>query len=190
MTGRGWYVIAFVVMLVGAALAGLVAYRQLDGLGNHVPQLVVPGDADLTLSQAGTYTIYLEREAVVNGRVYAASDGIEGMRVRIASAAGSPIEMSRPSVSSNYSIGGRSGTAVLAFTISDPGRYAFRADYPDGSLEPQGVLAVGYGVPEKIMAAIATAIGIAGAGFLLGLIVAIMTFVKRRSFRRQSAATA
>jgi hypothetical protein len=188
MPGRKWYVIAFVLILVGAALAGFVAYRQLNGLTNHLPQVVVPGQADLTLSRAGTYTIYLEREAVVNGRLYAASDAVDGMRVRVSSAAGSPIEMTRPSVNSNYSLGGRSGSAVLAFTVAEPGQYRLGADYPDGSLEPQAVLAVGFGVPQRILTAIATVFGIAGVGFVLGAIVAIVTFLKRRSVRRHAVA--
>jgi hypothetical protein len=186
MPGRRWYGIALILVVGAAALAGLVGYSRLSGLAQHVPQIVVPGEADLTLSRAGTYTIYLEREAVVNGRLYSTTDAIEGLSVRISSAAGAPIELSRPSVNSNYAISGRSGNAVLAFTIAEPGQYHLSAGYRDGSTEPQGVLAVGFGVPERILLTILQAMGIGAIGFVLGVIVAAVTFIKRRrAIRRQ-----
>ena len=187
MPGRKWYGIALLLILVGGALAVLMVYSRLSGLADRVPQIVVPGSADLTLSRPGTYTIYLERDAVVNGRLYSTADAIQDLRVRISSAGGSPIEMITPSVNSNYSISGRSGRAVLAFTISEPGQYHFRAGYPDGSIEPQGVLAVGFGVPEMILSTILQGMAIAGTGFVLGVIVAIVTFVRRRTLQRQAA---
>jgi hypothetical protein len=186
MPGRKMYAVALLIVLVGSIAAATVAYIRLSGLADHVPQVVVPGDADLTLSRAGTYTIYLERDAVVNGRLYSTGDGIEAMQVRISSATGSPIEMSRPSISSNYSVSGRSGTAVLAFTIAEPGPYHLSASYADGSTEPEGVLAVGLGVPERILTTILQAMSIAGISFVVGVIVAIVTFVKRRRVTRRA----
>jgi hypothetical protein len=91
-------------------------------------------------------------------------------------------------VSSNYAIGGRSGDAVLAFTIAEPGQYYLSAGYPDGSTEPQGVLAVGFAVPQRILSTILQAMGIGAIGFVLGIIVAVVTFIKRRrAIRRQPA---
>lgn len=180
MPGRQWYALALLLVLAGAGFAGLTVYSRLNGLAAHLPQIIVPGEADLTLSRAGTYTIYLEREAVVGGRVYSTGDAIEGLQVRITSVAGSSVEMSAPTVSSNYAIGGRSGNAVLAFSVVEPGRYQFAASYPDGRIEPQGVVAIGLGVPQKIFTAILQALAVAGIGFVLGVIVAIVTFVKRR----------
>ena len=186
MPGRKWYAIALLVVMAGAAFAGVVAFSRLNGLTRELPQVVVPGDADLTLSRAGTYTIYLERESVVNGRLYSTTDGIEGLRVRVSSPANAPLEMASPSMSSNYSIGGRSGTAVLAFTVSEPGQYHLAAEYPDGRTEPQGVLAVGLGVPEKILTTILQAMGIGFVSFVLGVIVAGVTFAKRRKASREA----
>ena len=180
MPGRKWYAGALLLVLAGVALAGLSVYSQLTGLAAHVPQIVVPGRADLTLSRPGTYTIYLEREAVVNGRLYTTDDAIAGLRVQITSVSGGAVEMSTPSVSSNYAISGRAGEAVLAFTIAEPGRYQLVASYPDGRAEPQGVVAVGLGVPERIFTAILQAMAFAGIGFVLGVVVAVVTFLRRR----------
>jgi len=188
MPGRKWYAIALLVVVAGTALAGVVAYTRLNGLAGELAQVVVPGETNLTLSQAGTYTVYLERESVVDGVVYTTSGDVQGLRVRVSSSSGTPIEIGNPSMTSNYSIAGRAGSAVLSFTVSEPGQYHFAARYSDGRTEPQAVLAVGLGVAEKILTTILQAMGIGFLGFVTGVIVAVITFMKRRKASRGAVA--
>jgi hypothetical protein len=180
MPGRKWYFIAFLVFVIGAAAGAATAYVRLSGLTRELPQIVVPGEAELNFSRPGTYTIYLERESVVEGRIYSTSDEIAGLRVRLTSPSGAPIDLTPPSISSNYTLAGRSGVGVLSCTIAKPGRYHVAAAYPDGRREPQGVLAIGLDVPARIVAAILIPLAIGLTGFLLAVAITAVTFWRRR----------
>jgi hypothetical protein len=188
MPGRKWYAIALVVFIAGAAAAGVIVYTRLNGLARELVQVIVPGEADVTFRQPGTYTIYFEHESVVNGQVYRTAGDIAGLVVRLSSSNGDPINLVPPSFSSNYSIAGRSGEAVLTGTIDEPGQYHLSAAYDDARNQPRAVLAIGLGVPTKIITAILIALGIGFCAFLAAVLIAVVTFVKRRrAIRRASA---
>jgi hypothetical protein len=188
MPGRVWYVIALLVLIAGAIAAGVFVYIRLDGVAHELVQVIVPGEADVTFHEPGTYTLYFEPESIVNGQIFRTTGDIAGLVVKLSSASGDPINLVPPSISSNYSIGGRYGEAVLTGTIEDPGQYRLSAAYVDARNQSQAVLAIGLGVPTKIITAILAALGIAICSFLLAVLIAVMTFVKRRrAIRRASA---
>ncbi|HEY7448666.1 MAG TPA: hypothetical protein VH702_10995 [Vicinamibacterales bacterium] len=188
MPGRVWYVMALLVLVAGAVAAGVFVYIRLDGLAHQLVQVIVPGEADLTFHEPGTYTIYFEPESVVNGQIYRTTGDIAGLVVKLSSASGDPINLVPPSISSNYSIAGRYGEAVLTGTIEEPGQYRLSAAYVDASNQSEAVLAIGLGVPAKIFTAILVALGIAICSFLLAVLVAIVTFVRRRRATRRASA--
>jgi hypothetical protein len=188
MPGRKWYAIALVVLVAGAAAAGVMVYTRLSDLSRELVQVIVPGEADVTFSQPGTYTIYFEAESVVNGRYYRTAGDIAGLLVRVRSTNGVEVDLASPSFSSNYSIAGRSGEAVLTGTIVEPGRYHLAAGYTDGRTEPQAVLAIGLGVPGKILSTILTALAIGACSFLAAVATVAVTFLKRRKAIRLATA--
>lgn len=186
MPGRIWYAFALVVLIAGSIAAGVYVYMRMSGVARELAQIIVPGEADLTFSQPGTYTIYFEPESVVNGQVYRTAGDIAGLVIRLHSADGDPINLVTPSFSSNYSIAGRSGEAVLTGTIDEPGQYHLTAAYVDARNEPQAVLAIGLGVPTKIITAIVVTLGIAICSFLVAVLIVIVTFVRRRRAMRRA----
>lgn len=188
MPGRIWYAIALLILVAGSIAAGVFVYMRLDGLTRELVQVIVPGEADVTFNQPGTYTIYFEQESVVNGLIYRSEGDIAGLVVRLRSASEAPITLVAPSFSSNYSIGGRVGEAVLVGTITEPGPYHLSASYADGRTGPEAVLAIGTGVPTKIITAILVALGIAFCSVLMAVVIAVVTFVKRRRAVRRATA--
>ena len=93
---------------------------------------------------------------------------------------GRTIAVRRPSGSSSYEFGGRSGRSVLAFDIDKPGTYRLTAGYDDGRTQPQAVLAVGTGFVSGLLATIAMSFGIALAGVAAALVIFIVVLLKRR----------
>ncbi|HUP00608.1 MAG TPA: hypothetical protein VM737_03685 [Gemmatimonadota bacterium] len=184
MPGRKWYLIAVVVFILGGILAAAFAFLQLRGLGDEMPQIVVPGSAELVLEEPGAYTIFHEAESFVDGRYYSAAD-VSGLSVEVLSAeTGQAVPLEPSGANTTYSLGGRSGRSVLGFEIEAPGAYRFTGSYDDGRSEPQTVLAVGHGFGRKL---VLTIVGTIGIGFLaagLAIAIAVITFVKRRRARR------
>src|SRR5262249_20718771 len=134
---------------------GLFLYFLIAGLSHMtdtLTQVVVPGQAELKLTQPGTYTIFLEHASVVNGRIYVNTESINRLKcaVRRGDADGQEIPVRMPSGSVSYSIGRRSGQSVLEFFVDDAGEYWFACEYPDEAKGPEVVVAVGKGVGKRI----------------------------------------
>lgn len=180
MPNRGWYVVAAVVFF-GAIVASIwLTVSRLGGIGDSLVQVVVPGSADLTLDAPGTYTIFHERNSQVDGRIYT-SESISGLRVTVRSAAtGRDVAVKRPTATSQYNYGGRSGFSAFAFDIDAPGTYRLTAAYDDGRREPQTVLAVSTGFIGGLLKTIGLALAIAFGGMAAGLALFIVVLLRRR----------
>ncbi|HUF50764.1 MAG TPA: hypothetical protein VMN60_08025 [Longimicrobiales bacterium] len=180
MPGRIWYLIAVAVFILGGILAAAFAFLQLRGLGDELPQIVVPGSAELVLEEPGTYTIFHEAESFVDGRYYSAAD-VSGLSVEISSAeTGAAVPLEPPGANMTYSLGGRSGRSVLGFEIEAPGAHRFTGFYDDGRSEPQTVLAVGHGFGRKLVLTIAGTIGIGLLAAGIAIAIVVITFGKRQ----------
>jgi len=94
----------------------------------------------------------------------------------------------KPSMSSSYSVNGRSGHSVLEFPIRQSGRYAFACDYGESFKGPEVVVAVGSGVGDAIWrtvgGALVTIFGGIGAGLITVLLVVIMHEREKRRLRQ------
>jgi len=178
--GRIWYFVAVLLALAGLAGAGYFVYSNLDELTRGLVQIEVPGEKVLTL-EPGHYTIFHEHQSTVDGRIYSGTD-VTGLVVRVAPVdGGEPLALEQPGVTSSYSLGGRSGYAVLVFDVTEPGDYRLTAGYAQGEEKSKAVLAVGRGMTGGILSTVFSAIGIAFLGFAVAAVVAVMTYRRRRA---------
>jgi hypothetical protein len=175
-----WFVVAGVIAIAGFVAAGLYLWPRLGSIDAGMIRVVVPGNATLDLGKAGTYTIFHEKQSVVDGRFYA-SDSVSGLRVDvIAEATGAPVRL-EPATSTSYSMGSRQGTSIFAFTVEQPGRYRMTTNLAGG----QAVLAIGQGMLGTMFALVGGTIAIAFAGLALAGIIVALTI-----WRRMKAKTA
>jgi threonine dehydrogenase-like Zn-dependent dehydrogenase len=172
-----WFVVAGVIAIAGFVAAGLYLWPRLGSIDAGMIRVVVPGDATLDLGKAGTYTIFHEKQSVVDGRFYA-SDSVSGLRVDvIAEATGAPVRL-EPATSTSYSMGSRQGTSIFAFTVEQPGRYRLTTNLAGG----QAVLAIGQGMLGTMFALVGGTIAIAFAGLALaGIIVALAIWQRMKA---------
>lgn len=185
-----YYGLASLVVVVGGVSFGLLLYTGLHGLADSLTQVVVPGKAEIALSQPGTYTVFYEYESTVGNKVYSTGESLSGLQCNLVSkVTGAPVKLSRPSSSTNYSVGGRSGKSVLQFTITQPGRYEFSADYSGGQVGPEVVLAIGRDFTGKLLATILGSIAVFFGSFVLAIVILAVTFIKRQKAKKQLAGT-
>ena len=162
---------------------GAFLSSRLSGLGEGLVQVVVPGEAELTLDKGG-YTIFHESRSTVDGRIYSV-DGISDLGVTLTSAAGEPVTLTPTSMSSTYEFAGRSGAAVLEFDIENPGVYLLSVAYREGTTGPQTVLAVGKGlISGGLVLTLLGALGLAFGGMGLAAAIGWRVFVKRGAARK------
>jgi hypothetical protein len=177
-------------LLVGI---GLFAYALIHGITHatdSLTQVVVPGGAQLAL-KPGSYTVFLEEQSVVNGRVYSTTQSVAGLTCQVRSLQnGSAIPLSQATVNTTYTVNGRSGHSVLEFPIQTGGSYNFSCDYGTDAVGPQVVVAVGSGVGEAIFRTIfeglASLFAGVGAAMIIVLIV-VLTRERNKKRLRQSA---
>ncbi len=180
--GCAWYFLALLMMVLGGIAAGVYVMTQLPALGEKLPQVVVPGETTLRLTEPGSYMIFHERESVVDGRVFS-STSLSGLRVRLRNERGDPVTLSSPDMSSTYNLSGRSGVAIFKFEIKQPGAYRLSAAYDDGRTQPRVVLAVGLGFVGGLLTIIFGALAMGFAGAILAVVIAVVVFIKRRRAR-------
>jgi hypothetical protein len=184
---RAWYLVSGAIVVVSMAMFAYVLIARLNALPDKLMHLVVPGQSDLHLAQTGTYSIFHERQSVVDGQLLHSND-IAGLRVSVRSASGTDVPLAHPGAPATYSIGRRAGVAISEFEVREPGTYRLTAGYDGDRALPRAVLAVGFGFVDELGATIFGGIAILFAGLIGAAALAVVIYVKRRRARRVSAA--
>lgn len=175
--------------MIGVGFFVYTIFHGITHLTDSLTQVVVPGRAELNLQQ-GRYSVFLEEESMVNGKIYSTTQSVDGLVCRVNSVQnGTTIVIEKPSTSASYSTNGRSGHSVFEFPIQQNGKYAFACDYGETSKGPEVVVAVGSGVSEAIfrivIVGLASFFGGSGAGLIVVLIV-VLTREREKKRVRQS----
>jgi hypothetical protein len=172
---RLWYGVAVLILAAGwVAMAALLMVR-IGGIADGMMRVVVPGEAELRLNQAGTYTIFHEHRSTLDGRVYD-TPGVDGLNVTVRAVSSGRLLELQHGADGSYTFGGSAGRSLFDFVVSEPGAYRIAAVYADGRKEPQAVLAVGRGfigdLLITILGAIAFAVGGTGGAIVVAILVA------------------
>jgi hypothetical protein len=104
-----------------------------------------------------SYTIFLERPSMVNGKIYSSSGSVDALTCHMTkqlpsqtSRIRTAVTLRRPSVSLNYSLGNRAGRSVLEFQADEVALDHLSCGYPERKEGPETVLAIGTGVGAGI----------------------------------------
>jgi len=174
-----------IVALVGAVglfIAAMVT--TLGGMTRDGRQVVVPGEHVLALDEPGTYTVFHDYRATVNGVHYESDRALEGLAVMLTGPGGGPVPLEPPGSHSRYSRGGRAGYSAYRFQADDaPGTYRLSAAYPPGEDGPETVLSVVHW-PRPLRRLVPL-----WAAAALALLLAIPMLSTARTHRRWNPAT-
>ena len=183
---RWYYLLGIVVIFAGVSLFVYTLFHGLFHLTDHLTQVVVPGEKDLMLQAKLRYTIFLEEQSVVDGRIYATRTNLNGLTCRVSSlTSGKKIDTHRAAMSTTYNVGGRSGRSVLEFLTEEAGTYHLTCDYQEGVQGPEAVLAVGSGVTEGIFGMILKCLAAMFGGGIVGAGVLVTVYSLRERAKRR-----
>lgn len=185
-----WYLsVGVVLALAGFALFLYFLFTGASHTTDGLTQLVIPGEAELKLAQPGRYTIFVEKDAVVNGRFYSGSESLGGLTCSVkAGAGGGDIPIRRATASTTYSIGARSGRSVAEFSIKQAGDYHFACQYPPDTKGTEAILAVGTGVVERIFkTVILSLLSMFGGVSACGIVILIVLLSREKSKKELAA---
>lgn len=173
--GKRWYVLAGLLALAGLVVAGVALWLTFTTIDDDFQRATFPGQAELTLSEAGTYTIFVEHP------VGSSLDPAVGrMMVEVISEQGDSVQLNNPAGSLTYTLAGESGEAVLEFEVDEAGTFLMVADYPTGDAGPSVTLAVNKGFGGRLFAGIGTVILVPLVTWTTAIVIVVVTFLKRR----------
>jgi hypothetical protein len=179
-------------LLIGLSFFIYSLFHGVNHVTDSLTQVIVPGKAELVLRHGQDYTVFLEEQSVVNGRIYSTTQSVNGLECRVRSLQNeTTIALRKSGMSTSYDLGVRSGHSVLEFSIQEDGKYEFSCDYGENSIGPTVVVAVGSGVGESIFSTIAEALvsffGGIGAFAVVVLVVLIKRDREKKSFMASSS---
>jgi hypothetical protein len=176
-----WYAApGIILILVGAGLFVFFLLTGILHLTDSLTQVVVPGKAELDLKTPGKYTIFLEEQSVVNGRIYSTTESVNGLTCTVVDQPGmQKLALRKPSMSTTYSVNSRAGRSVLEFDIPQEGKYELSCGYPEDTKGPETVLAVGSGVGERIMQTVGRSLVAIFGGGVTGLVIILLVYSMR-----------
>lgn len=174
------YLIGAIIILVGMVLAVRSIYKNIAGISNSLTRVVVPGQAEIELEEAGKYTIFHEYKTTIDGSVYWSKQDLSGLRCRLLSkATGEEIPLRLPAGETKYTLGSRAGVSVYTFRIDRPGTYVLTASYPREDVETPTALAIGRGFLGRLLGTVAWTLLVVLLSFGLGIAIIVVTFVRR-----------
>lgn len=168
----GWWialgVLTIVAGIIGAIVTGVLGFSRMNSAVNGFERVSVPGSGDVRLEADHDYTIYFE----YNGA--SSTDLAQDLRVKLVDPAGQSVKLETYGSETTYQLGGREGRAGISFHAAQGGTYHLASEGGSGV-----TMAVGGGIGSSIATTILSAFGIAGVGFILGLIIIVITVVRR-----------
>jgi hypothetical protein len=192
----GWVV--FGILLIVAGIAGAIAlfvagfFRMSDtieGFGRFAFDSDVDGWT-VEFENSGTYTIYYEWESEVDGRTISGDeDPPRGLEITVTDESGEEIELDERDVDETYELPDFSGRALYEIDIDESGSFRFdvqtREENPDDF-----AIAIGKGALASIVPFVLGGVGVGLLGVILGVLMIVITLVKRKRFKRRAAASA
>lgn len=177
-----WFVLAGVLAVAGFVAAGFQIFAGISGIESRLMQVVMPGSVVLNLKEPGTYTIYYERQSVVDGQVHTGS-GMGGLRLSMRGPSGD-VQLVPNSGGATYTFGRREGRSAYTFTATTPGEYRITGVLPEGRGQPQVVLAIETGLIGGMARMIGGAIGVAFGGLAIAGVLVFVTLWQRQKAKR------
>lgn len=171
------------LLIAGGIIGGIVwIVTGLSGFSDAIDDFerVPVGQIGTVELEEGDYIVYAER-----GGGLPQSNFIDGIRMRPAGEGeGDEIEFEDYESEFTYDFGGRAGRAQLTFAIDEGGEYQVRVD--DGPGTTATTAAFGPSVAGELVSAIVGLFVIAGIGILLGIVLIVVTAIRRRKYRRRT----
>ncbi len=188
--GRIWYLFSAVIALSGIILFVILLFSGLNNMKTGLIQMIMPGNHDVNFGKAGKYTIFYEHRSVIDNQVFATVESLSGFQVFVVDKQyRQPVAVRPAAVSSNYSIGGRSGYAVFEFEVTHPGRYEISGWYSAKEPGPRIVLTLGQGFVRRLVGTIFLSIAVLILSIGIAIAVVVYTLIRRYQAGNKSLPT-
>ena len=175
---KGYWLGAAIIVLAGLGAIvwfGLGFSRfsdRIDGF-QRVP---TNSQGEVTFDETGGYVIYFEGPGASEGEIPTGQAQLTPV------GGGDPVALDDYESDFTYDLNGHEGVAVLTFDVDQPGTYLLESES-----EGEGELAVGRSVAGTLVTSVVGGLALGGLGLVAGVVVLIVTAVRRRGARPKNA---
>jgi len=171
----GYWVGGALVLLgiVGAIVWFVVGLVGISNAVDDFQRVPADGGGVVALDDDTPYVIYIEDRST--------SRVASNVRVTLTDPSGEPIDVRTYGSEFNYDFGGRAGTALFTFRSDEAGEYTLASE----SSASRSNLAVGPSLADDLVWTIAMPFVIGGIGFLAGIILIVVTLVRRSGDKKR-----
>lgn len=172
-----WIGGALVVLGIAGAIVWFVV--GLIGISNAVDdfeRVPAEGGGIVALDDNKAYVIYIEDRST--------SRFAPSVRVTLTDPSGDSIDVQNYASDFTYDFGGRAGTAVFTFRSDEAGDYTLASE----SSPSRANLAVGPSLASNLVWTIAMPFVVGGIGFLAGIILIVITLIRRSGDQKRRRA--
>ena len=189
--GRFWYIVALVLFIGSITAPVFITLWQVFGQEEATLRLVAPETRKLRLER-GTYTVFSDSRAIINGEVVISQGSISGLRFMVRNARGEEVPVGAASTTSRYTSGGNTGFSVFEFNISESGEYTIATSFREADPRQRALLSVRKNFLGGLLGSIFSAVAISVIGTLLAVLIFVRTLKARgklylRKFKKGSA---
>lgn len=128
---KGYLAIAAISLIAITVFITLLLRGVISNRENFV-HCDAPGEATLSLTRPGDYTVFYEYEREDSSQAVFTPVGIENLRCTVAGANGDRVEVHRAPNFHSYALNRMRGQSLYDFTIPAAGEYRFASEYPPG----------------------------------------------------------
>ncbi|MEM8738037.1 MAG: hypothetical protein AAGG38_06110 [Planctomycetota bacterium] len=152
LPSRGWYGLAFVLMLIGVAAFTAsvnVAKVQVAESIAQMQRLVVPGSAELAFDTPGRYLVYYEKVGTYRGedfdttRIFRETPALDMNVQELATGRFLTVEQAKAAEGESQMFNDGRANSEFVFEIETPGRYRVSATHENPGVTDRLLLAVG-----------------------------------------------
>jgi hypothetical protein len=163
--------------IVGAIVLFVMAVVRLTDAVDDLTRVDVPGSAQVTIDEAGSYSIYHEHDIDERDEFFFPSPD-----VTLTDPSGNDVFLEPYETDVTYDVEGRSGEGLYTFDADQAGTYEVETSGESGTI------AVGRGVGRNLVGSIVGGFAVGGAGVVAGGLLAIVVGVRRSRNRRALSA--
>ncbi|MEA2901156.1 MAG: hypothetical protein QOH36_1043 [Actinomycetota bacterium] len=183
MTGPGpskkgyWLGAAIIVVAgVGAIVWFGLGFTRFSDRIDGFQRVPTNSQGEVTFDDTGGFVIYFEGPGASEGEIPTGQAQLTPV------GGGDPVALDDYKSDFTYDLNGHEGVAVLTFDIDQPGPYLLESES-----EGEGELAVGRSVAGTLVTSVVGGLALGGLGLVAGVVVLIVTAVRRRGARPKNA---
>ena len=180
--GRVWYAVAALLLLAGILVLPLAIIVPILTMPRS-EQFMVPGVKAFQIAAPGKYVLWHDTQAIFQGRTFVGKELPDGLLIQLSNTSAATVVPLTPDRTTTMNTGDTSRRSIATFAVTAPGPHVLSVE----GKSPPMVFSFSRSAMGNFVWSIGLAAVLCPSLLLLGLVLGICVFVKRRNGLNKAA---